>query len=422
MTADIMPESNQKPVKKPRFFYGYIIVAAVSVIQLFMLGPRMSFGVFFKPMLNDFNWSRALISGAVSVSSISQGAFGIVMGGLNDRFGPRVVLTICGLSVGIGYLLMSRINEAWQLYLFYALIIGIGMGGILAPTMSTVARWFIKKRSIMTGIVIAGGGTGSIIMPPITTWLISAYGWRTAYLILGAFILVILVLSAQFLRLEPARMGLKPYGKTESEEQRYDQNLQGFSLTGATHTGQFWMLLATLFCYGYLTSTIITHIIPHITDIGISPTVAANIMAVMGVASLSGGLILGFVADRIGNRNAYIGCVVLLSGAIFWRLLADETWMLYVFAIASGFGGGGATMLMSPLSADLFGIRSHGLIFGVCLFSQTIAGALGAFMAGYIFDITGSYSLAFVICGILSIIGLIMMSLLRKTKTGEDTM
>jgi MFS family permease len=401
---------------KSKFFYGYIIVIAAFIIQLLMFGPRSSFGVFFKPMIAEFGWTRALLSGAFSMSSILQGFFGIVMGSLNDRLGPRVVMTLCGFLTGLGFMLMSQISAAWQLYLFYVVLIGIGMGGIYIPTMSTVARWFVKRRSVMTGLVIAGGGVGGLILPPVVNWLISTYGWRNAYIILGALILVIIILAAQFLRRDPTQMGLVPYGKNKAEQQELNFGIGGFSLKEAAGTIQFWMALVMLFCFGFCVLTITVHIVPHTTDLGIAAAAAANTLAVLNGVQLVGSIVLGGAADRIGNRQAYIICFILISAMLFWLLLIKETWMFYLFAAVMALGGGGGATLTSPLVAELFGMRSHGLILGVIIFCATMGGAAGPFIAGYIFDVSGSYQLAFLISAALGVVGLILAATLRPVK------
>ena len=410
-------QGNNQPAKtRTRFFYGYIVLAAAFIIQAAMFGPRMSFGVFFKPLLIEFGWTRALISGAFSISAIVEGSFGIIIGGINDRLGPRVVMTLCGLLVGLGYLLMSLTSAAWQLYLFYVIIIGIGMGGCYVPLMSTIARWFVKRRSVMTGIVVAGGGIGAIITPPVVNWLISTYGWRNSYIIMGALVLIIIIIAAQFLRRDPTQMGQLPYGANEGEERRLDFNTEGLTLKEAAYTKQLWMTVAMLFCFGFCIFTITVHIVPYATDIGISATAAANILATRSVAGLIGGILLGGLADRIGNRQGYTIGFILISAALVWLLSAREVWMLYLFAVILGFGGGGAATLTSPLAAELFGIRSHGLILGVIGFCHTIGAAVGPFMAGYIFDVTGSYQTAFLTCVAFAVVGLILAIILRPIK------
>jgi MFS family permease len=172
-----------------------------------------SFGVFFNPLLDEFSWTSAMTSGAFSLSMIIYGVLGIAVGALNDRFGPRIVVTFCGFLLGIGYLLMSQVNTLWQLYLFLGVIVGIGMSGVWVPQLSTVARWFVKRRTLMTGIVIAGAGIGQLIGPPVITRLISIYDWRLTFIILGGVVLVAMVLAAQFLKRDPVHMGQRPYGE-----------------------------------------------------------------------------------------------------------------------------------------------------------------------------------------------------------------
>jgi MFS family permease len=407
---------HQYPGTKPRFFYGYIVVIAAFIIQLAMFGSRNSFGVFFKPMMYELDWSRALVSGAFSISLLMQGLFGVFMGALNDRLGPRIVLTLCGILIGAGFILMSQINAAWQLYLFYVALIGIGMGGLYTPPMSTVARWFVRRRSVMTGIVVAGGGVGGFIMPPIVNWLISEYGWRDSYIIMGAVVTVIVILLAQCLRRDPAQIGQEPYGKNMEKEQELDVFAAGFSLKGASRTRQFWMIVAILFCFGFCIMTITVHIVPHATDLEISAATAANILSGLSGAILVGGILLGVIADRIGNRQAYAICLLLMAAALFWALAAREVWTLFLVVAIFGIGGGGAATLVSPLTAELFGMRSHGLVLGVLTFCATIGGSLGSFIAGYIFDVKGSYQLTIFMCATLAVIGLILTIILRPVR------
>ncbi|MFC1971506.1 MFS transporter, partial [Chloroflexota bacterium] len=348
-------QKTQKLYEKDlKFFFGYIVVAVAFIIRILLYGPRDSYGVFFKPMQADFNWSRSLVSGAYSISVIVQGLSSIIMGGFNDRFGPRVVMTVCGLLVGLGFLLMSQITTAWQLYLFYVVAVGIGMGGNFAPPLSTVARWFVKRRSMMTGIVVAGGGMGVIIIPPVVNWLISIYDWRTAYLIMGTSVLTIIIIIAQFLRRDPEKMGQVPYGATEEKEHKPESAPDGFSLKEATNTRQLWMELYMMFCFGVFGAMIIVHLVPHATDLGISPAMAANMLASRGMTYLIGSIVMGMVADRIGNRQACVVCFILMSVALLWLLIANQEWMLFLFAVVFGFGNGGLASLHSTLVAELF--------------------------------------------------------------------
>jgi len=340
------------------------------------------------------------------------------MGRLNDRLGPRMVLTFCGFFIGLGYLLMSQLSAVWQLYLFYGVIIGTGMGGTRVPLLSTVARWFVKRRTIMSGIIMTGIGIGRLVGPPVTNWLISAYDWRAAYIILGSVVLVIVVSAAQFLKRDPARMGQMHYGGNEEVKQEPGTETWGFSLREAACTRQFWLVFTMLFCLGFCLFTITVHIVSNATDLGISTASAASILAAIGGSSIVGNIILGGAAERIGNRQVFIIGFILISAALFWVVLAREIWMFYLFAVVLGFARGGISASDSPLVAGLFGLNSHGLIFGVTSLGFTIGAALGPFLAGSIFDVSGSYQTAFLLSAAISIVGLIITVLLKPI-TGE---
>ena len=398
---------------KPKFFYGYIVVALAFLIMVIMGGTIYTFGIFFKPLAGDFGWTSAATSGAFSLQMVIHGLFYIVTGKLNDRFGPRVVVSVCCLLLGAGYLLMSQVSDIWQLYLFYGVIIGIGMSGSFVPLGSTVARWFVKRKGAMIGIAVAGISVGTMIMPPVASWLISSYGWRTSYVVMGLIVLVITISAAQFLRRDPTQMRLLPYGQSEVGGGSSNVEVSGFSLQEAMHTRQFWLLCVAFLSFGVSQTAIMVHIVPHATELGISATAAANVFVAIGGLGIVGRIVMGGTSDRVGCRAALIICFVLLMAGFAWLLVTKDLWMLYLFAAAFGFGYGGTSALISPTVAELFGLRSHGVILGVITFITTAGCAVGAVMAGSVFDITGSYQVAFLICATLSIICIILSILLR---------
>lgn len=401
---------------EPGFFYGYIVVMAAFFIMVAMVGSRYAFGVFFNPILAEFGWTRTMTSGAFSLSIVMEGLIAIAMGGLTDRLGPRAVLTLCGFLLGLGYLLMSQIGALWQLYLFYGVIIGIGMSGAVIPLVSIVARWFVARRTLMTGIVLTGSAVGSLIAPPVAERLISAYDWRLSSIILGSIVFIVVVLAAQLLKRDPTKMMQVPYGENKEGEQGFKSVADGFSLREAAHTKQFWVIFAMLLCFGFSFFTIMVHIVPHAIELGISAASSANILAAIGGLAIVGRVLLGSTADRIGNKQATIIAFILMSAALFWLLPATEVWMLYLFAVVFGFAHGGHAPSQSPLVAGFFGLRSHGLIFGIMGFAFTIGSAIGPLLAGYIFDVTGSYHIAFLLCAVLGIAGLVLTVLLKPIR------
>ena len=402
--------------KKPKFFYGYIVVVAGFIVLVILNGTLYSFGVFLKPLAAEFGWTRAMTAGAYSMFMFLCGFLYIISGRLNDRFGPRVVMTASGFCLGLGYLLMSRISAIWQLYLFFGVIAAIGHSGGFVPLTSTIARWFVRRRGLMTGLVVSGIGIGTIIMPPIATRLILNYGWRTSYFIMGIVALVVIIIAAQFLRRDPGQIDQLPYGVSEAKQDNLIAEARGLSLREAIHTRQFWMLCVLFLSHGVGQQAVIVHIAPHATDLGISTILAANILSIIGGLSIAGRVGMGSASDRIGIKSTLIIGLTLLSVALFWLVVAKELWMLYSSAILFGVGYGAMMALMSPIVAELFGLRAHGTILGVASFAMMIGGGTGPLMAGQIFDITGSYQLGFLLSAVLSVIALVMASLLRSTR------
>lgn len=381
-----------------------------------MYSPRGAFGVFIKPLTDEFDWTRALVAGAFSVSSIVQGFSGIIMGWLNDRLGPRIVLTICGILLGSGLMLMFLVDSAWQLYLFYVLPIGVGLGGIYAPQMSTAARWFIKRRNLIIGIVMAGGGLGGLISPPLITWLIYTYGWREAFLFVGAGVFVLIILAAQFLVRDPSKIGQVPYGEESRQPDEVSDYASGLSVKQALHTRKFWILAFVIFCNGFCSVTALVHIVPYAIDRGISPETAAIILSTMNVVIPVGSMVMGLIADRVGSGKVFITGVTFLSAITLLLLPVNMPWLLGFFMAILSFGSGGVAVMQSSLVADLFGMKSHGAVLGCIVFTLTLGGAAGSYIAGSIFDSTGSYQWVFTICGVLVVAAIMMAVYLNRIR------
>ena len=406
---------------KPKFFYGYVIVSAAFITMVIARGTVSSFGVFFESVLLEFGWTRAITAGAFSLNRLIPGFLAIGVGWFNDKFGPRLLVTTCGFLLGLGYLLMSQVSIIYQLYLVYGLIIGTGLSCYFIPLVSTTARWFVKRRGIMTGVVTAGVGTGTIIMPLVASWLISSYGWRFSYTILAIISFASIVLVAQFLKREPQSQGQLPDGNTEAEHKSLNLATDGFSIHRAIRTRQLWVLTVISLFQGFTLFAIIVHVVIHATGLGIPVISAATILALAGATNIVGRLGMGSAIDRIGSRlSLIIGfCIMLI--ALVWLQFAKELWMFYIFGVIFGFAWGGAGVQASTMVAELFGLKSHGVLLGVSSVGFSIGGTIGPILLGYIFDITGSYQLGFLILSIVNLMGLILALLLQPVRKVEAT-
>jgi MFS family permease len=400
-------------MKKSPIYYGYIVAAAAAALQIIMWGLFNTYGVFFIPMYEEFGWSRAAISGARSFSMLVWGFISIILGSLNDRYGPRIIMAVCGCFLGIGYFLMSQINTLWQLYIFYGIIVGIGVSATDVVVLSTVARWFTKKRGTITGIVKVGTGLGMFIMPLVANVLISSEGWRNTYIILGIVAFLFVATVSQLLRKEPINIQQRP----DVEKKDISSSLQiaqsGLSLHDTIRTTRLWIAGIMYLTLWFCVNIVLVHLVPHATDLGISSAKAAGLLSSIGIISIAGRLVIGPSSDRIGCRKSMMICCMMFVASFVVLLIAKEFWLLILFAAIYGFAHGGYATLISPLVAELFGLRSHGAILGIIIFFGTIGGAIGPVFAGHLFDTTGSYQSSFWICIVFGAIGLALSTKLR---------
>ena len=387
------------------FSYSLVIVMVSTVIAIIVEGLLYVFGVFFEPLILEFGWGRAITAGAFSLYGIVRLPIIFFGGRLTDRFGSRVVLSACGLFLGLGYMLMSQVNALWQFYLFYGVLVGIGMGLYWVPLMAVVLRWFDHRRALALGIVGSGIGVGQLIFPPVATWLISIYGWRPSYLILGSICIGSVILAAQFLRQSPKEKGIATLGGERAVMEK-QADTGDFSARVAVRSQQFWIFCGMFSSWLFCLAVIQVHMVIHATGTGMSPTSAANIIVIIGIAGIGGRLILGHLADVIGLKPVLILCLALSSAAFLWLVLSQGGWMLYFFAAIFGISYGTFEVLHAPIMARLFGLASFGTIFGIALTFSSLGFILGPVAAGYIFDTTSSYHLVFLICIGISLISL----------------
>ena len=405
-------------IKLKHLHYGWIMVIMAAFILATFSIMVYTFGVFLRPLTTEFNWDRGALSAAFSLHMLVSGGLGILTGKLSDKYGPRPLVTISGLLGGLGFLLMSQITMLWQLYLIWGLFMGVSGACSVIPVMSTIPRWFAKKRGIAIGIASTGLGLGGVIFPPLAQWLISAYGWQQAFISLGLIMLIVMIPLAQFMKHSPQRVGLSQYGEDRDtgDKQSSDLAIKGLSLTEAVKTSPLWFFGLIQFCFIFTLMVILTHIVPHTVDIGIVSLVGATMVSTIAVASLAGRNLIGIISDKVGARTALTYCLFTITLALVWLLFAREIWMLYIFAGIFGVAFGGMAPLQTLVIAELFGIGYLGIILGNIMLLGTIGGALGAPIAGTIFDISGSYNLAFIICVVISISAIILSLILLKAK------
>lgn len=383
------------------------------VTQFTVIGLLFAYGLFFVIFEKEFGWPRAVLSGAMSLVVLSMGLLAAFSGRLSDLYGPRIVLSVSGIAFGFGVVLISQISEPWHLYIIFAIFIGVGMATHDVVTLSTVARWFVKRRGTMTGVVKVATAIGQICMPAILATLIALLGWRDAIMVTGIVAGLMLFGAAQLVRRPPEA---EPASDSETDAAAEDATATPppINYKAAIRTREFMMLCAAQFLFFPILGSIPLHMVAHGSDLGMSVAEAAVLVSTIGAASIAGRLVVGNMIDRIGGRRAYMLGLTPLVLSLLALLAIDTPWMLYGVMVLYGVGHGGMFTVVSPTIAEYYGVQSLGALFGTVLFFGSLGGAAGPFMTGVIYDWTGSYAVAFTILAAMGALALLLISLLPK--------
>ena len=406
---------------KDKLFYGWVVVIAIFVINAIIMGIGFSFGVFFKSIESTFGLTRATTSAVFSLYMGLGCVFAIIGGWALDRYGPKIILLLMGLFAGLSLLLTGFTNAAWQLFITYSLLLALGSGAIYVVTMSPVLRWFHKKRGLAVGIAISGGGLGQVIFALFATYLIATLDWRKAFIVLGLITWLIVIPISRLLKRDPYEIGALPDGvksdsvNSQGQEPEIEKNSPvALSLLQVFKTRSFWLCMSIWFLVAICVLLVVTHIVPHTTDIGFSAGEAAGVLSLIGGTTTAGMIIIGGVSDRIGRKKTAVICSLLQAGTMAWLIWAQQLWMLYLFALVYGFVSGGFASTFTALIGDSFGLPSIGRILGALELGWGFGAALGPIIGGLIFDVTNSYSTAFLIGAAVMVMPPLLIGLVRR--------
>lgn len=386
--------SENNSIRKTGISYRYVVLGSCFLLMVMVYGSQYCFGIFFKPMIAEFGWSRAATSGAFSLYMFVGGLLSILAGRLSDRFGTRLVVTIGSVILGTGYMLASRTENIWQLYLFYGIVVAAGSSTMYVPVVSMITRWFPHNAGLMAGIGISGIGFGIGVVPLLASRLVVLLEWRSALFIVGAASLILITLLARLLK--------RPESGRQSGSSRNISSVDntGFTLKEAMLTGQFWLFCLGWIFYGFVYQVGLVHIVPYATDIGFSATAAAGILTIIGLVGTAGRVGLGISGDKFTNRFTIMISFAMMALAYAGLTASNSAIMLYVFGVIYG-ALNGVGILLAPIIAEYFGYRSLGSIVGAVIFANNFGSSISPTLAGEIFDTTGSYHLAFLSCTVL---------------------
>jgi len=435
-----MPRSDSKrfPLDPRKIYFGWWMTIASGLLCLWGYAYHVyGFSALFKPISEELGFSRATTSVAASIARFEGGLEAPVVGHMADRYGPRNTVLVGIFLAGLGMILMYWVDSLWSFYLVWAVICGTGINiGLSMPLDVAITNWFVKKRGTAISIKWVFSGLSGVIGLPLIAWMITAYGWRITCLIGGLVLWVVgLPLVWFFIRSRrPEHYGLLPDGASPSQENTSDSLEAGrsyaaslgeveFTTKEAMRTATFWLLIVAYMFHGALYPVMNIHCIPFLTDRGMDHRAAAATMSVFIAASIPARFLGGFLIDRIRTPNmrfALAGSFALQCAGVTLFLLDQESmWVLYAFFVLYGVGMG-AVMPMTPvLRARYFGRKSFGSIAGWSRALTLPVGVAGPVLAGWIYDSTKSYQLAFEVFAVTLGISVLVMVFARPPKSPE---
>jgi len=415
---------NNPPLPPRKFFYGYwVLLSAFAGIFLFAGIGLYSFSFFIKPLQAALGWDRGAIMLGNTIWFLSMGFASPLIGRLVDRHGVKRVIATGTIMTGLGLAALSLLQHLWLFYASY-LVIGVGMAAIgQVPASAVVSNWFVKRRGLAIGIMSMAVGVGGLTFSPIVGGIIiPSFGWRTAYLSLGIFTVVLMLPLALFvIRTRPEEKGLYPDGMSAEEYANLPQATSspsaGLSLRLALATPAFWLIMMCFLLQTPPQNGMMQTIVPHLSDIGFSGAMVATIMGVTGMMSGFGKFAFGWLCDWIKAKYALAIGLALQLAAIGVMLTIDASSpiaVVWLFAVLMGVGIGSWLPTMSILVSYNFGLVAYGAIFGIISLMNNVGGSVGPFLAGHIYDITGSYHLAFIIFFTLFAVSIPIILLVKR--------
>ena len=391
-------------------FFGWYIVATCFFIAFLTVGVRNAFGIFVIPMSEEFGWTRTTISLAAASGFLINGITQPFLGHLFDRIGGRRVIVVGLVLIGICTLLLSLTFHILFMLVVFSFLLSTALSGpSLTNTMALISKWFKRRRATAISINTVGTSFGGLILVPFAMYFLQAAGWRMTWLILGLLILFLAVpLSLLFIRENPEALGLLPDGDKEYQEQgereKKEDYLGEFEVDHwikSFRSSPMWQLSAAYVVCGVTTGMISTHFVPFAIERGISPGQAALIFGLMMGLNSLGGIGAGVLSDKFGRKNV-LAAVYLLRGIGYVMLVCIPSSLgMWAFAVAAGFSWVASVPLTSALTADVYGLRVLATISGVTFMCHQVGSFIMVLLAGFLFDLTGSYTLPFAIAGSL---------------------
>ncbi len=386
---------------------GRLVVLAAFFGTMVSFGSLLvfTFSVFVKPLGGAFGWSRESISGAFGVAAMSVAVCSPPLGHLLDRYGPRRVILPCMAIFGCAFASLGLLTpHLWHLYAVFLVMGAVGNGTTQMGYSRAVSTWFDSHRGLALALVMAGVGTGAMLLPPLAQWLIDGYGWRAAYFALGGLVLALgIPLTALYVRERPAEEVLGP-------EKPHEGRPVLECLRGRT----FWILVAALFLSSVSINGAIAHLSPLLTDRGVAAGAAALALSALGLASFGGRLMTGALLDRFFGPRVGFCCLAASALGILLLARAAGSMQGITGAALIGIGVGAEADFTPYVLTRYFGLRSFSTLYGFTWTAYAIAGAIGPVLMGKAYDATGSYTVLLMALAGAAAVAALLLNLLPR--------
>jgi MFS family permease len=375
-----------------RIFYGWLVVAAAFTVMFLGFGSAYTFSAFVDSLQKDFGASRGSVSLVFSLAGFLYFGLGVVSGPLADRWGSRRMAVIGMILVGLGLALASVARSITEVYAAYGLGVGLGVGFSYVPAVAAVQRWFVRRRGFASGLAVSGIGVGTLVLPALAVQLVETLGWREAYLVLGALAAILGAGMSLLFEDDPRHRGLAPDGDPPKPD-AHQERPSGMTVGEAMRTRQFVCLYAACLICAFGIFMPFVHLVPYALDHGVERSAAAFLLGIIGIGSTAGRFLLGGLADRIGRYPFLLALFVGMALALAIWVFATGFWSLALFAFVYGVLYGGWVAILPSVVMDCFGGRSISSIMGILFTSVAFGTLIGPSAAGFIFDLSHSYTL-----------------------------
>lgn len=412
-----------------RFFYGYVVVAGAWLAMFVSAGAQYSFAIFQPVLLDEFGWTRGMVSLGLTLSLLIMPAFGVVGAYLVDRIGPRWTVIIGAVIGAIGVALLSTITQVWHFILLYGVLTPIGLAlSYMIATISTVRRWFMRRAALMVAIAMTGSGLGIVFLVPAANVIIDAWGFRMGYVAIGVLLLVGATVGGLLLKKDPESAGTHPDGVKPTEEERRARDdflarEERWSLGEVFKTSTSWLYIIAQFGTTVAVIGLLGHLLIWGEDLGVPRDTMSLVYGFAFVlAAVVGRLFGGFMSDwymarfNISRKPILYVNVLGVGLGVFLCPLVGSTLGVVLVSVLLGFSYGTGLAVFPTYQGDLFGVVNMPVLFGV--FGLFIAGfgSLGPILYGFCYDALGSYNVAFIITGALCVVSAVCLFLVKPPK------